>query len=54
MKKKFILNIFNQWDSRVFYSENYQDNWAGDAGVYFYTIVGDDGKVYKGYVTVVK
>jgi gliding motility-associated-like protein len=51
------LMIFNRWGNEVFSSSNYQNNWDGDDlpdGTYFYTLVLQTGKDYKGTVKIIR
>lgn len=51
------LQIFNRWGDKVFVSESYNNLWAGDNqsdGMYFFDLVTDDGKAYKGWVQIVR
>lgn len=60
----YILNVYNRWGERVFFTHNYLTGWDGrhkgmpaDGGVYFYfaefTVKGDRKQV-KGDVTLVR
>ncbi|MBA2412404.1 MAG: gliding motility-associated C-terminal domain-containing protein [Burkholderiaceae bacterium] len=49
--------IFNRWGNVVYESSNYQNNWGGDDlpdGTYFYTIVLQTGKDYKGTLEIIR
>ncbi len=49
--------IYNRWGNEVFQSSNYQNNWNGDSlpeGTYFYTIVLQTGKDYKGIIEIIR
>lgn len=46
--------IYNRWGTKVFSSNNYQNNWNGENhsdGVYYYIITKPNGKKYNGTVT---
>lgn len=50
------LNIFNRWGSRVYYSENYQNDWRPDeitAGTYYY-IIQTETETYKGFIQLIR
>ena len=59
------LVIYNRWGSEVFRSTNYANTWQGQTetfgsetkvpdGTYFYVLITQEGKQYKGTITVVK
>ncbi|MBL0341534.1 MAG: gliding motility-associated C-terminal domain-containing protein [Bacteroidetes bacterium] len=51
------LLVFNRWGREVYSSGNYQNNWNGDDlpdGTYFYTLVLQTGKDYKGTVKIIR
>lgn len=51
------LVIFNRWGNEVYSSGNYQNNWDGDGvpdGTYFYVLVLQTGKEYKGTLKVIR
>lgn len=45
------LQIFNRWGARLLDSTNYQNDWSGDPGVYFYHLE-IAGKEWKGWLLV--
>ena len=53
---KIGIEIFNRWGSRVYQSDNYQNDWGGDdlpVGTYYYVIKFSDGTEPKaGYLTL--
>jgi gliding motility-associated-like protein len=55
------LSIYNRWGSLVFESSSYQNDWEGDwkgsplpDGTYFYRLEVDFGRVYSGYIEVMR
>jgi len=59
------LVIYNRWGSEVFRSTNYANTWQGQTetfgietkvpdGTYFYVLITQEGKQYKGTITVVR
>jgi gliding motility-associated-like protein len=54
---KTSVRIFNRWGSKVFESDDYKDNWAGEgvaSGVYYYELEVEGEAVCKGWVHVIK
>lgn len=54
---KVSVRIFNRWGNKVFESDDYKDNWAGEgvaAGVYYYELEVEGEAVCKGWVHVIK
>jgi|GEM_PF-2826842 len=55
--EKIRLSIYNCWGSRIFYEENYSNNWCPGTevsdGVYFYETVYNNNCNKKGWVQVV-
>lgn len=51
------LLVYNRWGSKVFESSNYQNDWNGNGvaeGVYYYVLNVSDGKMYRGFVTILR
>lgn len=51
------LVIFNRWGLEVFSSSNYQNDWNGNDlpdGTYFYTLILQNGKDYKGALKLIR
>ncbi|MFN3403546.1 MAG: gliding motility-associated C-terminal domain-containing protein, partial [Cytophagaceae bacterium] len=51
------LRVFNRWGSRVYENENYDNSWDGSGlpdGVYYYDLELPSGKVYKGWVEIMR
>ena len=51
------LMIFSRWGLEVFSSSNYQNDWNGNDlpdGTYFYTLVLQNGKDYKGALKLIR
>ncbi|HWY98353.1 MAG TPA: gliding motility-associated C-terminal domain-containing protein [Bacteroidia bacterium] len=51
------LQLFNRWGQKIYYSQNYQNNWTGDNepdGTYFYILTLENQEVKKGFVTLVR
>ena len=51
------LIIFNRWGSKVYESNNYQNNWDGknnSDGTYYYILTLLDASSYKGTVTILR
>jgi len=51
------MQIFNRWGNVVYENENYYNQWIGadnPAATYYYIYTRNDGKVYNGYVMLVK
>jgi gliding motility-associated-like protein len=51
------LNIFNRWGDRVYQSSDYDNLWAGSNtsdGIYYYDLMLPDGKVFKGWLEIIK
>jgi len=51
------LLIINRWGKRVFYSNQYRNDWDGNdlsSGIYFYTIAGNCIEEIKGTVSVIR
>jgi gliding motility-associated-like protein len=49
------LEIFNIWGEKIFESENYKNNWAGENnrdGIYYYHLQSTSGEQWKGWVQV--
>jgi len=49
--------IYNRWGDKVYESNNYQNNWAGDnqpSGAYYYILNLPDGQTYSGDVNILK
>ncbi|MEA2042882.1 MAG: gliding motility-associated C-terminal domain-containing protein [Bacteroidota bacterium] len=50
------LSIFSRWGNRVYYSENYCNDWSAegrDEGVYFYILLSkDDPQKFEGFIHV--
>ncbi len=53
------LSLFNRWGNRVYYTENYQNDWRGTFGevdlpdgTYFYVFDEGDGTLHTGYVVL--
>jgi gliding motility-associated-like protein len=50
-----VLTIVDRWGTEVMRVKGYQNNWDGDdasSGIYFYALRLDNGKKYKGMVTI--
>lgn len=45
------LQIFDRWGKKVLETSAYKNDWQGDAGIYFYSLVVE-GKEFKGWVMV--
>lgn len=57
LPKNSELRIFNRWGSRVYYSKNYDNLWAGSNepdGVYYFELLLPNFKVYKGWVEIIR
>ncbi|OON70501.1 gliding motility-associated C-terminal domain-containing protein [Hymenobacter sp. CRA2] len=51
------MEIFNRWGRKIKEYANYKNDWDGEgqpAGVYYYQITAQDGKVTKGWVELVR
>lgn len=51
------LTIYNRWGSKVYQSNNYQNNWNGENasdGVYYYILTLLSGNTTKGMVTILR
>jgi gliding motility-associated-like protein len=51
------LQIYNRWGQKIYYSQNYQNNWTGENepdGTYFYILTLENQEVKKGFVTLVR
>jgi gliding motility-associated-like protein len=51
------LSIFNRYGQRIFFDADYQDNWDArevPRGTYFYVVEAGEGKMLRGFLTVVK
>jgi gliding motility-associated-like protein len=50
--------IYNRWGQKVYFSENYLNNWNGENlpdGVYYYFLTFDsDNKVKKGFIEIIR
>ena len=49
------LSLYNRWGSKVYETDNYQNDWQGDNlpdGMYFYHLKDADGRSAKGWLTV--
>ena len=52
-----ILTVYNRWGNKVYESTNYQNDWNGNGvadGVYYFILNVSDGKVHKGFVTLLR
>lgn len=47
----YQLQIFDRWGKKVLESSDYKNDWEGDAGIYFYSLVVE-GKEFKGWLMV--
>jgi len=45
------LTLFDRWGKKVFSTDNYQNDWAGNPGMYYYTVVVGSMKV-NGFLQV--
>jgi len=51
------LSIYNRWGRRIFFTENYLNDWDADGmadGTYFFVLMLPTGEGMRGYVTVVR
>jgi len=50
------LSIFDRWGKEVFQSDDYQNDWGGDASgtVYYYELTSPSGKSCKGWLHVLR
>jgi gliding motility-associated-like protein len=51
------VELFNRWGNALFKTDNYQNDFTCSncsGGVYYYVVTTPEGKVHKGYVTVVR
>ena len=49
------LVIYNRWSTIVYKSDNYKNDWSGEAypaGVYYYSLTSPEGSVCRGWVTI--
>ena len=54
------LKIFNRWGAEVYSSDNYQNDWNGNAkngqplpdDTYYYIFEADGNRIYKGFVVI--
>jgi gliding motility-associated-like protein len=55
-----VLEIFDRWGKRVYFSPNYQNNWDGGGlpvGTYVYVLqlnTGNGSKLYKGFLVLLR
>ncbi|MBC7487245.1 MAG: gliding motility-associated C-terminal domain-containing protein [Cytophagaceae bacterium] len=57
LPRNSTLSIFNSWNSRIYYDNNYNNSWEAKGesdGVYYYELVLPDGKHYKGWLQVLR
>jgi hypothetical protein len=52
------LEVFNQWGSKVFKSDSYDNTWGAKElsdGIYYYHLkTGCGGEVYKGWLQILR
>lgn len=51
------LEIYNRWGRRIFFTDNYQNNWippSERSGTYFYAVTFPNGKACKAWLQVVR
>ncbi len=51
------LRIYNRWGKRIFEAESYENSWAGNDvsdGIYYYDLLLEDGKTYKGWLHLLR
>ena len=51
------LEVFNRWGRRVYFEENYQNDWMAEgveSGTYYYLITTENQSICKGWVQIIK
>jgi gliding motility-associated-like protein len=51
------LMVYNRWGNKIYHSTNYQNDWNGDGasdGVYYFVLHVSDGKIFRGFVTILR
>ena len=57
LPKNSMFRVYDRWGSRVFYTENYQNDWDGgtqDDGTYFFELETEKVGTHKGWVQIMR
>ncbi|WP_048921856.1 T9SS C-terminal target domain-containing protein [Rufibacter radiotolerans] len=57
-EEQWELSVYDRWGKRLYHTRHYQNDWQGEGlmdGVYFYHLVhSKDGRLFKGWVEIVR